>query len=62
MKLYCVICGSEVVVVRDEIVDDVQVVERSCECGRSSMLHIDRGKLDLEIVSMDETEQYVVDA
>ncbi len=52
--LYCALCGTEVVIVRDEVDEGTRYIQRSCQCGRSAMLHIDAGKLDLGNVELDD--------
>jgi hypothetical protein len=58
--LHCALCGSGLTL--EVGVDDEGVTwtRRRCECGRTDILHIDHGLLDLDLVKADRTEDFEI--
>lgn len=56
----CVLCGTGLELTQGIDDDGVRWTRQRCHCGRTDMLHIDKGKLDLESIDPAAVSEYEI--
>jgi hypothetical protein len=55
-----VLCGTELELTQGVDEDGTHWTRQRCSCGRTDILHIDKGVLDLDLISRDDSDDYEI--